>query len=353
MDEPIAKPDSVRSESLRASEALLTALANDLQPQLIDKLLPLLVEHLTPRIADRLQTLLAERMSQAADSEKPWKKNLFIPSMDVYRIAADNEFMAYSTCSSRDFLHPEFKRITQMANIPSVFHRKYWEWVFIPYRISSFLGNLSGKRGLGFGVGNEPLSALFAKLGAEVTATDAPEAIGVASGWHAGGQFSSGANSLLFEGIVTAELFQRFVSFRECDMTAIPDDLADYDFCWSSCCLEHLGSLRAGLDFVIKTVESTLRIGGVACHTTEFNLSSNEDTVESGPTVIYRRRDIEQFIDELRNRGHEVQDLRIAPDSLVIDYFVDTPPYLAPPHLKLSLLGFTSTSMGLVIRRGR
>src|ERR1035437_6086622 len=143
MDEPITAPEPVRSTPFRASEALLMALADELQPQLIDKLLPLLVEHLTPRIADRLQTLLAERMSQAAAGEKPWKKNLFIPSMDVYRIAADNEFMAFSACSSRDFLHPEFKRITQMANIPSIFHRKYWEWVFIPHQISSFLGNRS------------------------------------------------------------------------------------------------------------------------------------------------------------------------------------------------------------------
>ena len=55
----------------------------------------------------------------------------------------------------------------------------------------------------------------------------------------------------------------------------------------------------------------------------------------------------------LRQRGHEVSDLRIAPDAHVLDFYVDTPPYSQPPHLKLALLGYASTSVGLVIRRGR
>ena len=40
--------------------------------------------------------------------------------------------------------------------------------------------------------------------------------------------------------------FDQLVTFRPVDMTAIPDDLAGFDFCWSSCALEHLGSLAAG-----------------------------------------------------------------------------------------------------------
>jgi hypothetical protein len=160
-------------------------------------------------------------------------------------------------------------------------------------------------------------------------------------------------DDLPHEGIVDHATFRRRVSFRECDMNAIPDDLVDYDFCWSSCCLEHLGNLRNGIEFIVNSVEKTLKIGGVACHTTEFNLSSNDETVEEGATVLYRHRDIVELIERLTARGHFVDELRIAPDSLVMDGYVDTPPFGPPVHLKLALLGFTSTSLGLAIRRGR
>ena len=42
--------------------------------------------------------------------------------------------------------------------------------------------------------------------------------------------------------------------------------------------------------------------GGVGVHTTEYNLSSNERTVEQGPTVLYRRRDLDTIRDALDAR---------------------------------------------------
>jgi hypothetical protein len=185
-----------------------------------------------------------------------------------------------------------------------------------------------------------------------ITATDAPAEIGVGDGWQSGNEFARALAAMPHGNLDRAE-FERLVEWRECDMNNIDHQLKGYDLCWSSCCFEHLGDLRKGMDFVINSVEKTLRVGGVAIHTTEFNLSSNEETVENGPTVLYRRKDIEQLIAELRERGHVVDTLKVAPDSLAIDGYVDTPPYHAPPHLKLALLGFTSTSVGLVIRRGR
>jgi hypothetical protein len=114
-----------------------------------------------------------------------------------------------------------------------------------------------------------------------------------------------------------------------------------------------LGSLQAGMDFVINSVEKTLKIGGIACHTTEFNLSSNDATIESGPTVVYRKRDMEALVQELRARGHEVDEFRIAPDAHPLDFYVDVPPHWKGPHLRLRLMEHTVTSAGLVIRRGR
>jgi hypothetical protein len=107
------------------------------------------------------------------------------------------------------------------------------------------------------------------------------------------------------------------------------------------------------MQFVVNSVERTLKIGGTAVHTTEFNLSSNTDTVTEGDTVIYRKRDIEELVKRLEDRGHHVQPFRVAPDSHYLDSFVDVPPYTSNPHLKLQLGKFVATSVGLVITRGR
>jgi len=316
--------------------------------RILDRLVNVLVEKLEPRVLDHLAPKVLERFA-----EKPWTKSLFVPSVDVYRVGEREPFMAYSTCSSRDFFHPEFKRIFDSFHFsPFFFHRKYWEWVFILHHISKL--PLEGKRGLGFGVGaTEPLSAAFARSDARIVATDAPADIGVGSGWASGGEFVRDVAGLRNEGIVDPAMLGERVTFRECDMNVIPTDLTDFDFCWSSCCLEHLGTLQKGIDFIINSVEKTLKVGGVACHTTELNLSSNDATVEEGATVLYRRRDLDELLHQLKARGHFVDDLRIAPDSLAIDGYVDTPPFGPPVHLKLDLYNYTCTSVGLVIRRGR
>lgn len=237
--------------------------------------------------------------------------------------------------------------------LPLVFHRKYWEWVFVLHHAIRTGAVGPGKRALGFAVGAEPLPAAFARTGASVTATDAPADIGIENGWQKSGEYATRLDDLYHPDVVDRDTFERNVTFSVCDMTRIPTDLSGYDFCWSCCSFEHLGTLEAGIDFVVESVEKTLALGGIACHTTEFNLSSDNDTVEDGPTVLYRKRDILKLIDLLERRGHTVEPFSIAPDTHVLDSFVDTPPYEAPPHLKLQLIGYVSTSIGLIIHRGR
>ena len=185
-----------------------------------------------------------------------------------------------------------------------------------------------------------------------MTATDAPATIGGGHGWASGDQYAAGLDSLLYEGIVDRETFLRRVEYDTCDMNDIPARFHDFDFVWSSCCLEHLGDIERGLAFILNSVERTLAVGGVACHTTEFNLSSNDATVERGATVIFRKRDLDALTNELRARGHRVSDVRVAPDAHHLDAYVDTPPYSHLPHLRLELQGYASTSLGLVIERG-
>ena len=317
--------------------------------QWTDEQLAELVKELTPRLTDAVASQVLDRLAR----QKAAQTNLFVPSPDLYQNQISDGFMSHSTCSSRDFLHPEFKRLWEVLNFkPFFYHRKYWEWVFILHHLLQY--GVAGKRGIGFGVGaTEPLTAAFVKFGANVTATDAPADVALPAGWKASRSYADRVEDLPHEGIVDRQTFRNAVTFQECDMNAIPDDLREFDFCWSSCCFEHLGSLRKGLDFVVNSVEKTLRVGGVACHTTEFNLSSNDDTVAEGPTVLYREKDLQELIAELRSRGHMVDNLRIAPDAFAMDGYVDTPPYGPPVHMKLKLLGFTATSVGLVIRRGR
>ena len=57
-----------------------------------------------------------------------------------------------------------------------------------------------------------------------------------------------------------------------------------------------------------------LRPGGIAIHTTEFNVSSNDNTVADGDTVIYRKRDIEDLAREDLARLMVGRDVNLSTD---------------------------------------
>jgi hypothetical protein len=229
-------------------------------------------------------------------------------------------------------------------------HRKMWEWLFIAEALRERDMLAPGRRGLGFGVGQEPLVALFAAAGCDLVATDQPHERAVASGWTASeSEWAGGPSQLNMQGLCPADEFAARVTFRPVDMNAIPADLRDFDFTWSSCALEHLGTLGAGMDFVVAQMDC-LRPGGVAVHTTEFLVSSDDATVEEGGTVFYRRRDIEALVARLRGAGNGIEvDFRqgTTPDDL----HVDVPPY-SDVHLRTELGGFVTTSLALVVTKG-
>jgi hypothetical protein len=78
---------------------------------------------------------------------------------------------------------------------------------------------------------------------------------------------------------------------------------------------------------------------------------SNEWTVETGGTVLFRRQDIDRLIKRLENRGHRCERLPIEIGSSFIDFLIDVPPY-HDIHLKLQLGEFVTTSFGIVVTRG-
>ena len=171
-------------------------------------------------------------------------------------------------------------------------HRKMWEWLFIAEALRERGMLAAGHRGVGFGVGQEPLVALFAAAGCDVVATDQPHESAVASaGPTRRSSGPAGPRTSTTFGLSAARSSER-VAYRPVDMNSLPADLTGFDFAWSSCALEHLGTLAAGIDFVVAQM-ACLRPGGVAVHTTEYLVSSNDATVEAGGTVFYRRQDIE------------------------------------------------------------
>lgn len=230
-------------------------------------------------------------------------------------------------------------------------HRKLWEWCYICEALSERGYLAPGLRGLGFAVGKEPLPALFASLGCEITATDLDIADSRGAGWTATNQLAAAASELNARQLCEPAAFRRRVGFRRVDMNRIPDDLLGFDFSWSSCSFEHCGSIELGHEFLCRQMDC-LKPGGVAVHTTEFNLSSNHRTITEGETVIFRRSDIESLVRRLRAAGHFVEPLDLTYDGVPQ---VGSPRYSDPGqsnHLQLQLGPYLATSIGLIVRKG-
>ena len=194
------------------------------------------------------------------------------------------------------------------------------------------------------------MPALLSSFGCEILATDLNPDQGSVKGWANGDQLCFGVDDLNKKGICPDHQFKQLCSYRAVDMNHIPEDLQGFDFNWSSCSFEHLGSIDLGLAF-LKNQLNTLKPGGWTVHTTEINLSSNDETLEEPGCVIFRQRDIEKVISELRAEGHFVAELDYSPGWLPFDYKIDTAPYHRSPHLKLQLAHFICTSLGLIIQK--
>lgn len=239
---------------------------------------------------------------------------------------------------------------TRLRDRPGKLHRKLWEWCYIVQALYERGILKPDARGLGFAVGTEPLTSLFASLGCEIVATDLDSAFANEAGWVATNQNASGLADLNVRGICPTPILASKVAFRPVDMRSIPDDMRGFDFLWSSCAMEHLGSLKNGLDFVERSLQC-LRPGGYAVHTTELNCDSDELTFESTTDVVYRRADLTRLAHDLLADGHEVAPLDFDSGDGPADLRVDEPPYQGRNCLKLRIGGFASTSFGLIIRK--
>lgn len=238
----------------------------------------------------------------------------------------------------------DFQRWARALGRPPGLNRKTWEFCFIAQALHERGMLAPGRRGLGFAVGREPLVALFARHGAALVATDVDEARAAAAGFVDSGEHARGLDDL---GV--PDEFRKLVNFRCVDMNAVPDDLQDFDFTWSACAFEHLGSIERGLAFV-ERMTACLKPGGVAVHTTELNISHADETLETGTTVLFRERDMRELARRLAARGWRTT-LSFERGTGDADLTIIRPPYPDSPHLKLAFDRFVTTSFALLIER--
>ncbi len=273
------------------------------------------------------------------------------PHFQTAQLADSPHVFGSTLCRAEHFLLPLFGYWLRELRMHPTMHRKLWELVFITQTLHEFALMRPGVRGLGFGVGQEPLSTYFAKCGVDVLATDLDADSAQARGWIDSGQHAAAPDHLFWPGILDREDFDKRVVFRTVDMNHVPSDLKDFDFLWSACSLEHVGSIDKGLVFIEDSLHA-LRRGGVALHTTEFNLSSDTDTIEEGGTVLFRKQDILLLERLLKARGHRLLPLNFYQGATEVDAYVDLPPYKPDPHLRLQIGAYKSTSIGLAIVKG-
>ena len=310
------------------------------------------------RVDELLGSITAWRNGHAARTKRPGRPST--ARIDVGRFAktepslhvgnARPDRTVSSLCTFDQLDSPRFRGWAAALQEPWRAHRKLWELASICEALEERGMLQPGRRGLGFAVGAEKLPALFAARGCKITATDLPSDDERNRRWAKNGQWVGNLASLSHPDICPERVFRDNVRYRPVDMNAIPADLTGFDFTWSACSFQHCGSIELGLRFLEEQMRC-LAPGGIAVHTTEFNLSSNDATVMDGGCVIFRLQDIEWILAAIRDAGHDVEPLDLSTGKRELDRYVDAAPYSQDRHLRLDLWGYASTSIGLIIRK--
>ncbi len=226
---------------------------------------------------------------------------------------------------------------------------KFWQNAVMAETLSERGYLKPGRRGIGFGVGRERLPALFARHKVHVTATDQDFRKSAAKYWSKH-ELAMGSGSLNGLGICDDKTFTDMIDYEPVDMRNIPDELrrGEYDFLWSNCALGHLGSIPEALTFINSSLEC-LKPGGMAVHTTELNVLSDDETVTSGSTVVLRLRDIYKLQKELLGKGYIAGVFHFDAGSRGNDWQVSMNPQFGNGYSKIQIMGHLATQILLII----
>lgn len=263
-------------------------------------------------------------------------KSIFSNQNKLVEMVTDEPSFSHPVCqlmTINQFFEPNFKKwACEELGWQFGFNRKLWEYAFILNALDVYK-KMDGY-GLGFGVGQEPIVPVMLRYGAKLLVSDLADTEAQEKGWA----------QMKFNVSKTDALKFRFVN-----MNNIPEDLTNYDFLWSCGSFEHIGGLENGLQFVEKAMQC-LKPGGIAVHTTEFNLTSNEETLESPGLSLYREKDIRILSERLCDAGYSLK-LNTSRGKHQLDelFFDETPPWELTTKEKIGK--YTFTSIGLIIIR--
>ena len=168
-------------------------------------------------------------------------------------------------CDVTDWFDPEFDRIIryELEEEPR-FHRKQWEFAQI-FRALQALGFLNEKtRGLSMGGGKERLLYAVARRVGHLTVTDLYES---GSAWD--GARTDNPDCTL-RAVAPFAIDPSRLTVKRMDMRALEFEDASFDFCYSSCAMEHIGKYDDFLEH-LREVRRVLKDDGVYVLTTEFH----------------------------------------------------------------------------------
>jgi hypothetical protein len=265
-----------------------------------------------------------------------------------------------------DIESPWFRFWCKELHIAPIYHRKLWEFAFLLQCLYEHGMLLPDKKGIGFGCGEEPIASYLASKRVDTLVTDLDVKKVRGAGWIETGQHLSSLEMSYRPELCSRELFDRHVRHDFVDMNTLPQKYEGrFDFCWSVCAMEHLGSIDKGLAFVENSLKM-LKPGGIAIHTTEYNYLSTDTTIDNRPTVLFLRKHFESLARRIESAGHVFSGPSFDTGSGCLDRFIDLPPYSLgegplrkeqwshvnqASHLKLSIDGYACTCFGIIIKK--
>lgn len=207
-------------------------------------------------------------------------------------------------CTKSQFFTAPHLYFMKQLKIKPLQSRKQWEYVYILKALKERGFLVNKKRGLGIGVGNEPLPSYFASKNVYVHATDNAQDANQTKLWADTGQFLNSKRQLNSNRLCTSKQLNKYVTVEYIDaFAALQKYTEQFDFIWSTCVVEHFGGIVKGLNFLTNSV-NVLKPGGLSIHTVEFNIHSDTDTLEDYNTItLFRKRDLKNLAAKLKQKG--------------------------------------------------
>jgi SAM-dependent methyltransferase len=260
-------------------------------------------------------------------------------------------------CDAIDWADPEFDRVIRSElEEPPCFHRKQWEFAQI-FRTLQALGYLSPRTcGLSMGAGQERLMYAVARRAGHLTAVDLYDST---SDWDTA---RTSEPDRAVKAAAPFAIDPSSLSARRMDMRELAFADRTFDFCYSSCAIEHIGDRP---DFLrhLREVRRVLKDDGVYVLTTEFHYG--DETVPAPHNYYFSAGYLHDLLGEasLATVGGVSGAVgRHACNSLLPEKLGDlchdptdgiTARLLkSAPHVQLLTASLPFTSLCLVVRKG-